>query len=80
MISLIVPLVNLGFAPDDVHVITDENPWNLPTKENIVSLSCEMSSLTLMSCLAGSDEGISLRCSAPRLFFFLLYVIAIRLR
>ncbi|KAI0278929.1 peptidase C14, caspase domain-containing protein [Russula aff. rugulosa BPL654] len=29
-------LINLGFAPDDVRVITDENPWNLPTKENIL--------------------------------------------
>jgi len=29
-------LFNLGFAFDDVRVITDENPWNLPTKENIL--------------------------------------------
>ena len=55
-----VPLVTLGFAPDDVRVITDENPWNLPTKENIVSLLCEMSFLHFISCSAGSDEGISL--------------------
>jgi len=32
---LIVPLAYLGFERDDVRVITDENPWDLPTAENI---------------------------------------------
>jgi hypothetical protein len=39
---LIVPLANLGFERDDVRVITDENPWDLPTAENIVRRPCEM--------------------------------------
>ena len=33
---LIVPLDNLGFKRNDVRVITDEHPWDLPTAENIV--------------------------------------------
>jgi hypothetical protein len=48
IISLIVPLVGLGFAHHNVHVMTDgvdETPWDLPTKENIVSHSCQMSLL-----------------------------------
>ena len=44
---LIVPLANLGFEHDDVRVITDENPWDLPTTENIVRRSCEMSFVLL---------------------------------
>jgi len=40
---LIVLLENLGFERDDVRVITDENPWDLPTAENIVRRPCEMS-------------------------------------
>jgi hypothetical protein len=48
-ISLIVPLANLGFAPHDVHVMTDEakNARDLPTEENIVRRPCEMSLLPL---------------------------------
>ena len=42
IISLIVPLANLGFARGDIHIMTDgidnnSSPWDLPTKENIVS-------------------------------------------
>jgi hypothetical protein len=48
IIFLIVPLANLGFARDDIRVMTDENPWDLPTKENIVSRLCEMSLLSLL--------------------------------
>jgi hypothetical protein len=42
-ISLIVlPKDELGFARDDVSIMTDETPWNLPTKDNIVSPPCEI--------------------------------------
>jgi hypothetical protein len=44
---LIVPLANLGFKHDDVRVITDENPWDLPTAENIVRCPFEMSLVVL---------------------------------
>lgn len=44
---LIVPLANLGFNRDDVRVITDGNPWDLPTAENIVRHPCEMSIVLL---------------------------------
>jgi hypothetical protein len=44
---LIVPLDNLGFEHDDVRVITDENPWDLPTAENIVRRLYEMSFVLL---------------------------------
>jgi hypothetical protein len=44
---LIVPLAYLGFERDDVRVITDENPWDLPTAENIVRRPCEMSFVLL---------------------------------
>jgi hypothetical protein len=37
----------LDFKPDDVRVITDKNPQDLPTKQNIVSHLCEMSQLAL---------------------------------
>lgn len=49
IISLIVPLANLGFAPNDILLMTDEanDPWNLPTKENIVRRSCKMLFLPL---------------------------------
>ena len=44
---LIVPVDNLGFKRDDVRVITDENPWDLPTAENIVGRPCERSFVPL---------------------------------
>lgn len=44
---LIVSLANLGFEHDDVRVITDENPWDHPTVDNIVCRSCEMSFVLL---------------------------------
>jgi hypothetical protein len=44
---LIVPLANLGFEHDDVRVITDENPWDLPTAENIVRRLFETSFVLL---------------------------------
>jgi metacaspase-1 len=37
----------LGFKHDDIRTITDKNPWDLPTKENIVSYLCEISQLAL---------------------------------
>ncbi len=43
--TLTVPLANLGFEHDDVRVMTDETPWDLPTAENIVRRPCEMSFL-----------------------------------
>ena len=39
---LIVLLADLGFEHDDVRVMTDVNPWDLPTAENIVRRPCEM--------------------------------------
>jgi hypothetical protein len=40
VLSLILLLDNLGFARDEVRIMTDESsPWNLPTKENIVSFA-----------------------------------------
>jgi hypothetical protein len=44
---LIVPLANLGFEHDDVRVITDENPWDLPTANNIVRRPYAMSFVLL---------------------------------
>ena len=38
--SLISLLDYMGFAHDDIRIMTDESPWNLPTKENIVSPAC----------------------------------------
>ena len=39
--SLIHPLANLGFAREHITIMTDESqPWNLPTKENIVGPTC----------------------------------------
>jgi hypothetical protein len=52
-----VPLDNLNF--DDVHVITDDNQSDLPTKENIVSHPCEILLLPSDFYSVGSDEGIS---------------------
>ena len=42
---LIAPLANLGLEPRDVRVMTDKakNPWNLPTKENIVRFPYDIS-------------------------------------
>ena len=78
MIFLIVGLLaNLGFAECDIRVMTDEmeNPWDRPTKDNIVRPPCEMSLQSLYFFPAASDEGISPRCSTRRLPFPLLYVI-----
>ena len=37
-LSLTHPPANLGFAPHDIRIMTDESsPWDLPTKDNIVS-------------------------------------------
>jgi hypothetical protein len=49
IISLIVPPDHLGFAHNDVRVMTDENPSDLPTKENIVSCLHELLLLALNS-------------------------------
>ena len=39
--SLIHPLANLGFAREHITIMTDESqPWNLPTKGNIVGPTC----------------------------------------
>jgi hypothetical protein len=34
-----LPKDQLGFAREDIRIMTDGTPWNLPTKENIVSPS-----------------------------------------
>jgi len=48
VLFLIHPLANLGFAHEDIRIVTDEgHPWNPPTKENIVSPPYEMSLLHL---------------------------------
>jgi hypothetical protein len=47
---LIVLLADLGFEHDDVRVITDLNPWDLPTAENIVRCPREMTFL-LLNCV-----------------------------
>jgi len=42
-LSLTHLLANLGFAHNDIHIMTDSNrPWNAPTKGNIVSTPCKM--------------------------------------
>ena len=46
---LIFSLANLGFQRDDVRVMTDENPWDLPTAENIVRRRCEMSFVVILN-------------------------------
>lgn len=44
------PLANLGFAHEDIRIMTDEgHPWNPPTKENIVSPPYEMLLRTYIS-------------------------------
>jgi len=48
-LSLTHLLANLGFAHNDVHIMTDKNhPGNTPTKENIVSTPRMMSLLPLL--------------------------------
>jgi hypothetical protein len=76
-ISLIVPLDNLNFAHDDVRVMTDNNPWDHPTEENIVSRPCNNVAPTLTFRSVGSDEGISLRRESSRPPCLLLCVIRI---
>jgi hypothetical protein len=34
---MILHLENLGFAQDDVRLMTDDRPWDQPDKESIVS-------------------------------------------
>ena len=72
MLSL---LAKLDFAPRDIRVMTDEmeNPWDRPTKENIVRLPCEIS-LRPYIFSAANDAGISPRSSTRRLLFSVLYV------
>ena len=41
------PPANLGFAHDDVRVMTNESPWDCPTEANIVSRPGDMSLLLL---------------------------------
>ena len=50
----------LGFGYDDIRIMTDDNdnPRDLPTKENIVSHPFEILLLPLDSYLVRSDEGI----------------------
>jgi hypothetical protein len=47
--SLIISLAKLGVKLHDIRLMTDhaENPWNLPTKDNIVRRLCEKSLLPL---------------------------------
>jgi len=46
--SLIFHLGNLGFAREEIRIMTDEfSPWYPPTKENIVSPPCEVLLLLL---------------------------------
>ena len=48
ILSHILPLDNLDFERENVCIMTDESqPWNLPTKENIVSPPREMLLLLL---------------------------------
>ena len=51
------PLANLGFAHEDIRIMTDErHPWNPPTKENIVSHPiCDVAS-ALKFHLVARDE------------------------
>ena len=73
-------LANLGFAPRNIRVMTDEmeNPWDLPTKENIVRLPCQIS-LKRLFFSAARDAGIGPRCSTRRLPFSVLYVTMLNL-
>ena len=57
MMFLIVPLDS--FELDDIRLMTDNTPWDPPTKDNIVSCPCEMSLLFLRFCPAWSNENIS---------------------
>jgi hypothetical protein len=48
MISpLILPPDSLNFEHENVRIITDQNPQDFPTRENIVSHSYEMSQMCL---------------------------------
>ena len=49
IISLILPLAHYGYKRNEICLMTDhaENPWNLPTKDNIVRRLCEKSLLPL---------------------------------
>jgi hypothetical protein len=44
---IILPLAKLDFAREDIRIMTDETSENPPTKENIVSIPCEMLFLPL---------------------------------
>ena len=53
-------LANLGFQRDDVRVITDENPWDLPTAENIVrSLRCPCEMSFVVTLTFGQMEAMA---------------------
>lgn len=47
MIFLIVPLDEFGFKLAEIRLMTDNIPWDPPTKDNIVSCPYEMSLLSL---------------------------------
>ena len=47
MIFLIIPLDKLDFKLDNIRLMTDKTPRDLPTKDNIVSCLCETSLLSL---------------------------------
>jgi hypothetical protein len=47
MIFLIIPLDKFDFKHDDIRLMTDNSPRDLPTKDNIVSCPYEMSLLSL---------------------------------
>jgi hypothetical protein len=70
IISLIVPLDNLGFARHDVHLMTDRDPRNLPTKNNIVRRPCEMPFLRLHFAQLGAMRALVADAQPGDSFFF----------
>jgi hypothetical protein len=70
VIFLMVPLDKLGFKLDDIRLMTDKTPWDLPTKDNIVSCPCEMSLLSLDFVQLGAMEVLVDGAQPGDSFFF----------
>jgi hypothetical protein len=64
-------LDKLDFKPDDVRVITDKNPWDPPTKENIVGHLCEISQLAFTFFVQLDAMRALVRDAKPHDSFFL---------
>jgi len=76
---MISHLENLGFAPTEIRLMTDDHPWDRPDKESIVSHPRETSQPALTLRSDESDERAGSWCPTPRLSVLLLYVMGLTL-